>query len=192
MNLIDRILKPDPSTHIPGKKELALNVEVMEYNNSNYVYIPLTNHMSLNCEAIVKVGDHVLVGQEVGHRTDGINIPMHASISGEVVAIEKKWHRSGKQVPCVKIQNDFKDEMHPSCVPPTNPESLSRDEVVEMIRKNGVVGLGGSGFSTYIKYLKPEGLHTVLINGVECEPYLTTDYHLCLINPIVFSTVFNF
>lgn len=183
MNLIDRILKPDPSTHIPGKKELALNVEVMEYNNSNYVYIPLTNHMSLNCEAIVKVGDHVLVGQEVGHRTDGINIPMHASISGEVVAIEKKWHRSGKQVPCVKIQNDFKYEMHPSCVPPTNPESLSREEVVEMIRKNGIVGLGGSGFSTYIKYLKPEGLHTVLINGVECEPYLTTDYHFMFDQP---------
>ena len=183
MNLIDRILKPDPATHIAGKKELALNVEVMEYNNSNYVYIPLTNHMSLNCEAIVKVGDHVLVGQEVGLRTDGINIPMHASISGEVVAIEKKWHRSGKQVPCVKIQNDFKYEMHPSCVPLTNPESLSREEVVEMIRKNGVVGLGGSGFSTYMKYLTPEGLHTVLINGVECEPYLTTDYHLMFDQP---------
>lgn len=81
MRVIDRILKPDPYTHIPGKKELALTVDVMEYNNSNFVYIPLTNHTSLNCKAIVEVGDHVYVGTEVGHRTDGINIPMHASIS---------------------------------------------------------------------------------------------------------------
>lgn len=183
MRVIDWILKPDPYTHIPGKKELALNVDVMEYNNSNFVYIPLTNHTSLNCEPIVQVGDHVYVGTEVGHRTDGINIPMHASVSGEVVAIEKKWHRSGKQVPCVKIQNDFKYEMDPSCVQPSHVEELSREEVVERIRKNGVVGLGGSGFSTYIKYLKPDSLHTVLINGVECEPYLTTDYHFMFDQP---------
>lgn len=183
MRVIDRILKPDPYTHIPGKKELALTVDVMEYNNSNFVYIPLTNHTSLNCKAIVEVGDHVYVGSEVGHRTDGINIPMHASISGDVVAIEKKWHRSGKQVLCVKIQNDFKYEMDPSCIPPADSSVLSREDIVEMIRKNGVVGLGGSGFSTYIKYLNPEGIHTVLINGVECEPYLTTDYHFMFDQP---------
>lgn len=178
MRVIDRILKPDPYTHIPGKKELTLNVKITEYHDAEFVYIPLTNHTSLNCEPLVKVGDHVYIGTEVGKRTDGINIPMHASVSGKVVGIEKRWHRSGKQVPCIKIENDFKDQMDPSCLPPVDPERLSREELVEKLRQNGVVGLGGSGFSTYIKYLHPESLHTLLINGVECEPYLTTDYHL--------------
>lgn len=177
MKLTDWIFKPDPYTKIPGKKELTSGKEVVELNDPTYVYIPLTNHTNLNCQPIVTVGERVLVGQEVGSRTDEINIPMHASVSGEVVGIEKKWHRSGKQVPCIKIKNDFLYESDSTHQPTNQPEKLPREMIVELMRKNGVVGLGGSGFSTYIKYLKPASIHTVLINGVECEPYLTTDYH---------------
>ncbi|HAX74171.1 MAG TPA: electron transporter RnfC [Firmicutes bacterium] len=183
MGFFNTILKPDPYTHIPGRKDLALSVDVMEYNNAEYVYVPLTNHVDLNCDAIVNEGDYVKVGQVIGERTKGISIPMHASVSGEVVGIEKKWHRSGKMVPCVKIKNDFNYTWDESCVPPTSVEELSHEEIVQMLKRNGVVGLGGSGFSTYVKYMKPEGIHTIVINGVECEPYLTTDYHLMFDQP---------
>ena len=77
----------------------------------------------------------------------------------------------------IKIKNDFLYESDSTHQPTNQPEKLPREMIVELMRKNGVVGLGGSGFSTYIKYLKPASIHTVLINGVECEPYLTTDYH---------------
>ena len=86
MKLTDWIFKPDPYTKIPGKKELTLGKEVVELNDPTYVYIPLTNHTNLNCQPIVTVGERVLVGQEVGSRTDEINIPMHASVSGEKMA----------------------------------------------------------------------------------------------------------
>ncbi len=183
MKVIDQIFKPDPYTHIPGKKELAQQVDVMEYNNSQFVYVPLTNHTDLNCEACIEIGERVRVGQVIGQRTKGINIPMHASVSGEVVGIEKKWHRSGKMVPCVKIQNDFKYELDERCQAFEDIDGLSREALVELMKENGVVGLGGSGFSTYVKYLNPDPIETVLINGVECEPYLTTDYHFMFDQP---------
>ena len=140
----------------PGHKELSLQVEPKNYLNPEYIYIPLTE-MGAPCEAKVEVGDKVNVG--------------------EVVSISKKmWHSSGVMVPCIEIKNDFKETMDP-LIKPNDVSKLKGEDIVRIAKDCGIVGLGGSGFPSYVKY-SAEGITTVIVNAAECEPFLTADYTL--------------
>lgn len=167
------------SLHIseyPGHKELSLQINASDYLDPEYIYIPLTE-MGAPCEAMVKVGDLVKVGQVVAMKSGRFGLPLHSSISGEVTSINKKmWHSSGMMVPMIEIKNDYKETMDQS-IKPNNVASLTKEDIVRIAKDCGIVGLGGSGFPSFVKY-GADNIETVIVNAAECEPFLTADYTL--------------
>lgn len=166
-------------THISehkGHKELSSTAPVFEYLKPEYVYIPLVES-NAPCEALVKVGDTVKVGQVVAKKTGNFPINLHASVSGEVVSINQKmWHCSGKMIPTIQIKNDFKETKVET--KPNDVDSLTREDLIEIIKDCGIVGLGGGSFPAYAKYQTDHKIDYVILNAAECEPYLTADYTL--------------
>ncbi|MFA6628093.1 MAG: RnfABCDGE type electron transport complex subunit C [Bacilli bacterium] len=173
------IFRKSTSIHIsehPGHKQLSLFTPPSEYKKPEMVYIPLVEGDP--CEAVVAVGDHVLVGQVVAQRKGRFGLPLHASVSGEVTSISKKmWHASGMMVNMIEIKNDFKETLDPS-IKPNDVAKLTPSQMIEIVKNCGIVGLGGSGFPTFVKYSSKCEIHTLIVNAVECEPYLTADYVL--------------
>jgi electron transport complex protein RnfC len=167
-------------THISehkGHKEMSLKNPHVEFLNPTNVYIPLVEQ-NAPCEVNVKVGDFVRVGQVIANKTGTFCSPIHASVSGEVISINQKmWHASGKMVPTVQIKNDF-NETKVESIKPNATAALTKEEIIELVRANGVVGLGGSGFPTYFKLKTNKPMDVIIINAAECEPYITTDYTL--------------
>lgn len=164
-------------SEFPGHKELSLHVGPSEFNKPEYVYIPLVEG-GAPCDCLVKIGDKVKVGQAVAQKTGRFGLPLHSSISGEVMSVDKKmWHSSGKMVPMIEIKNDFLDTLDPS-IKPNNVDELTSEDIANIARECGIVGLGGSGFPTFVKYQPQNPISTVIVNAVECEPYLTADYTL--------------
>lgn len=131
----------------------------------------------------VEVGDSVLVGQVVAVREGFGEMNVHSSISGTVTAIKKVWHASGKMVNAIEIKNDFKNNLDPSIKPNKNIDSLKREDLIDLMKNAGLTGLGGAGFPTYIKYQTKQNIDIVIINAVECEPYLTCDYSFIIKYP---------
>jgi len=167
-------------THISehkGHKEMSLANPMVEFLDPEYVYIPLVDQ-NTPCEAVVQVGEQVKVGQIIAHKKGRFPLPIHASISGEIVSIDKKmWHSSGKMVPTIQIKNDFK-ETKVDTIKEVDVSSITKEEIIEKAKENGIVGLGGSGFPAYVKYKVSDPIDVVIINAVECEPYITIDYKL--------------
>lgn len=167
--------------HIDGKKALSKVHPMVEYLNPDHVFIPLVER-NLKLTPTVEVGDKVKIGQSVADDGYGA-FTSHASISGEVKAIKKVWHSSGKMVEAIHIENDHKTILDESIKERKDIEGLSRDELIDIMKKAGINGLGGAGFPSYIKYQTRDDIHTVIINAVECEPYLTCDYHFLIAHP---------
>lgn len=157
-----------------GKKELTKSKQVLSLPEPEIVYIPLIIGASTDFDVHVSEGDYVHKGTKLATRKD-IYVPLYSPVSGTVKGIEKRMHTSGKIQNHLLIENDFKDdEVTPFSY--DNPDSLSAEELVEAIKEIGILGLGGSGFPTYVKYQNAKNIEAVLINAVECEPYLTSDY----------------
>ena len=145
------------------------------------VVIPLQQHIGAPAKAIVKKGDAVLMGQKIGEAGGFVSAPVHASVSGKVVGVEEIDAPNGGKVQAVIIENDFQDawvELHPA----EHPETLSAAELQSIIREAGIVGMGGAGFPTSVKLTPSAGktIEMLVINGAECEPYLTADHRLML------------
>ena len=158
-----------------GHKELSSMTPYGEYLNPEYVYIPLVEQDTV-CEALVNVGDKVKLGQLIAMKKGRFSSPIHASVSGEVVAIDTKmWHSSGRMVPTIQIKNDFLETKVES-IKENNVSELTSEQIIEKIRDCGIVGLGGSGFPAYVKYMGNCPIDTVIINAVECEPYISDNY----------------
>ena len=167
---------------IDGKKELCKKSPFVEYLNPESVYIPLV-HRNLKLEPKVKVGDLVKIGQIVAEVTGYGSFISHAGVSGEVKSIKKVWHSSGKMVDAIEITNDHKNILDDSIKERKNVNQLTREELIDIMKNAGLTGLGGAGFPSYIKYQTKSKIDTVIINAVECEPYLTADYHFILKYP---------
>lgn len=136
-------------------------------------------------KATVAPGDHVNVGQPISTSEAAIWCPVHASVSGTVKAIEL-ISDAGRAAPveAVVIENDFADTPDPGMTQPKPVEELSGDEIVELVRRAGVVGLGGAVFPTYAKIKSSTGkAKTLLVNCAECEPYITADHRTMLEHP---------
>jgi len=144
------------------------------------VVIPLQQHIGAPCEPLVKVGDYVKKYQKIGDSKAPISAPVHASISGKVIAIKEYPHPLGKDILSVVIGGDDKDEEMTS--EKKDIDKLSKEKLMEIIREAGIVGLGGATFPTHIKLNPPKEkkVDTLIINGAECEPYLTTDHRIML------------
>lgn len=145
------------------------------------VIIPLSQHIGAPARALVKKGDLVKVGQLIGQAGGYVSANVHASVSGKVWDVQPCLLASGMSVPAVIIDNDYKDEwveLHPAA----QPENLSADELRRIVTEAGIVGLGGATFPTAVKLNPAPGktIEKLVINGAECEPYLTADHRLML------------
>lgn len=140
--------------------------------------LPLKQHIGEPAEPIVKAGDKVLKGQMIAKARDHISSPVHASSSGTVAGIVNHpvQHPSGLEAPCIIIETDGEEKWRPRQHTVHNYKDLSPAELRDLIRDAGIVGMGGAGFPTYVK-LDPDAkpVHTLILNGAECEPYITCD-----------------
>ncbi len=149
----------------------------------NQVVIPMQQHIGAPCTPLVKVGDHVLMGQKIGDG-EGLCVPVHASVSGTVSAIEPRPHVSGRNVLAVVIDNDFQDRPFPPALPKKDVRELSDDEILHAIREAGLVGMGGAAFPGSVKAISAMGhVDTLIANACECEPYITADDSLLRTRP---------
>lgn len=143
---------------------------------------PLSQHIGAPAKAVVAVGDRVLKGQLIAETGGFISAPVFSSVSGTVKAIENRLVVNGNNDECIIIENDRENETVSDFGKDRNLDSLSAEDIVDIIKKAGIVGLGGAGFPTGVK-VSPKNannIDTVIINGSECEPYLTSDYRLML------------
>jgi electron transport complex protein RnfC len=159
---------------VNGQKELTSDKEIIKLDAPSEIKIPLTTG-NVSCEAYVKEGDKVKVGTKLSARNDHFYVPFYSPISGTVKGIEKVMHSSLKKVDHLVIENDGKYEVEPP-LKPLDFEKATHKELLEFVKEAGLVGCGGAGFPTYVKYMMPDKIDTLIINAVECEPFITSDY----------------
>ena len=152
---------------------------------SDIMVYPVQQHIGAPCQPIVKAGDRVLVGQKIADSDAFISAPIHSTVSGTVTAIEPRLHPNGRMVTSIIVENDFSYETVDSIYEHKDASSLSKEEKLNIIRELGLVGLGGATFPTHVKLNPPEDkeISCLIINGAECEPYLTSDYRLMIESP---------
>lgn len=160
--------------HVNGQKELTAHNDIIKIGAPSEIYIPLVIS-NVACEVLVKEGDSVKVGTKIAARNDHFYVPVYSSVSGVVKGVKKMMHSSLKQVDHLIILNDGKYEVD---VPlkPIDFEKATHKELENFVKEAGLVGCGGAGFPTYVKYMMPEKIDTLIINAVECEPFITSDY----------------
>ncbi len=169
--------------HPPYNKEMSKKSDDFFTIAPKQVTIPLQQHIGAPCKPLVAVGDPVLQGQKIGDG-EGLCVPVHASVSGTVVAIEPRLHPNGQVVESIVIENDFADNALPlqGCDLPT--EQLDADAVLHAIREAGIVGMGGAAFPSDIKAISAMNhVDTIIANACECEPYITSDDSLLRTEP---------
>ena len=163
--------------HPKYNKEMSKTTPEVKVIDPETVVIPMLQHIGAPCQPLVAVGDRVLKGQKIGDG-EGLCVPVHASVSGTVVAIEPRPHVRGGLVNAVVIENDHKYESV------TMPHASNDDEILHSIREAGIVGMGGAAFPGNVKALGAMGnVDTLIANGCECEPYITADDTLLRTTP---------
>ena len=169
--------------HPKYNKEMSTKITELPVVAPKQVAIPMLQHVGAPCTPLVQVGDHVLKGQKIGDG-EGLCVPVHASISGTVVAIEPRPHVSGRMITAVVIENDFKETPVQIKRFEEPLEKLDMDKALARIRESGIVGMGGAAFPGNVKALGAMGnIDTLIANACECEPYITADDFLLRTNP---------
>lgn len=158
-------------------KKMSRECPIEILNPGDTLVYPLSQHIGAMAKPLVKAGDRVLVGQKIAEKGGFISANIHSSVSGTVKAIEKRLVATGGMVDSIIVENDG---MYEEAVPifSGNPDELSKDEIIKIIEEAGIVGMGGAGFPTNVK-LSPKNadiIDSIIVNGAECEPYLTSDY----------------
>lgn len=161
--------------HLNGHKEETLHNDIMPVKPKQAVYIPLNNGTATTVDVLVNEGDKVKVGTLIAKRNDTMIVPIYASVSGTVGKKISMMHAGLKPQEHLVIEDDRLYESIKS-FSPLDYTKASREELLDFLMNAGIVGCGGAGFPTYMKYRKPDGIHTLIINAVECEPYITADY----------------
>jgi electron transport complex protein RnfC len=166
--------------HPSERKEYTEHLPLVRFPDPEVVVIPLSMHAGAPANPVVEVGDTVKVGQKIGEAAGFISSPVHSSVSGTVTAIETRLHATRGECLSVVIQSDGKNTLHESVQPHKDLDSLTPDEIVDIVREAGIVGMGGAGFPTSVKLKPPKPIDTILLNGCECEPLLTADHRVLL------------
>ncbi len=167
--------------HPHDRKEATNRLAVVPLSTApKQVVIPMAMHVGAPCKPLVSPGDTVRVGQKIAEIA-GLGAPIHASVSGTVAAVEPRPYTGGGKVLSVVIDNDFRNTPGSSLTPHADPLALSPEEIVEIVKEAGITGMGGAGFPTHVKISSGLGkVDTMILNGAECEPYITADHRLML------------
>lgn len=171
--------------HPPHHKGQTESLPIENATEPKIVVIPLSQHIGAPCDPLVSAGDRVKVGQKIGESKAFVSSPVHSSVSGTVKRIELHQTPGGSKVKCIIIESDGQFEVDESVKPKGKVEDLSQEEILAIIKDAGLTGMGGAGFPTHVKLSPPKDKHvdTIIINGAECEPYLTADHRLMLERP---------
>ena len=161
-------------------KEPTEHKPLVKFPVPETVVIPLSMHLGAPANAIVSVGDYVKKGQMIGEAAGFISAPVHATVSGTVVAIEDRPHATRGVCPSIVIRSDGKELLDESIKPNKPLEELTPAEIIDIVKNAGIVGMGGAGFPTYVKLNPGKPIDAVLVNACECEPMLTADHRVLL------------
>ncbi len=177
--MLERLWKFRGGVHPPGRKELSHGRPLAQALLPKRLYLPLQQHIGAPAEPAVQPGDEVLKGDVIARASGLVSAPVHAPTSGRIVEITNHPvpHPSGMTAPCIVLEPDGKDRWTTNRSPVEDYQTLEPHELRERIRDAGIVGLGGATFPTFIK-LDPGAeqiVDTLIINGAECEPYITSD-----------------
>ena len=173
-----------PGPHSDPGYKAATNTKPIELLPApDQVILPVSMHIGAPASPIVKVGDIVDMGQPIAEAGGFVSAPVHATVSGKVIAVEPRLHPNGSKVLSIVIENDHEDRLHES-VHPYDFDAMSNEERIELIRSAGMVGHGGATFPTHVKIQSGIGkVDTIIVNAAECEPYITSDHRLLLERP---------
>lgn len=168
--------------HPDEKKELAKDKPIKIVSAGKVLVFPMQQHIGAKAKPCVKVGDSVLVGQIIGEADGFVSSNVLSSVSGKVTAIENRLVVGGQRVESIVIENDEKYDAIKGFGVERDLNSLTNDEIVKIVKDAGIVGLGGASFPTHVKLTPkdPNKIDYILVNGAECEPYLTSDYRLMI------------
>lgn len=171
--------------HPDDGKAMSKDKAISVYEPQGQIVISMSQHIGAPAVPTVKKGDRVLVGQKIGEAGGFISANVHSSVSGEVKSIEPRVMTNGSKATCVVIENDGTYEEASVYDIKNDYTGLTKDRIRELIKEAGVVGMGGACFPTHVK-LTPknkEEIDYIIVNGAECEPYLTSDYRRMLEQP---------
>ena len=171
--------------HPFGGKKMSQEKEITAYLPKEELVYPLSQHIGAPAAPLVKKGDRVIVGQKIAEAAGFVSANIYSSVSGTVKAIEKRLTPGGNMVESIVIENDNQYEQIDFSANIKNLETLYREDVIDIIKEAGIVGMGGAGFPTHVK-LSPKNeseIDTIIVNGAECEPYLTSDYRRMIEEP---------
>lgn len=165
-------------------KELTMDKPIETYLPKGELVYPLSQHIGAPAKPVVKKGDRVLVGQRIAEAGGFVSAHIHASVSGTVKNIEPRLTASGTKVESIIIENDGEYEVMERPAP-GNWQEMDRKDLLAVIQDAGIVGMGGAGFPTHVKLSpkNPDSIDYIIVNGSECEPYLTSDYRRMLEEP---------
>ena len=164
-------------------KDLSKDKPIRDYLPKGDLVYPLSQHIGAPSVPCVNKGDRVLAGQKIAEANGFVSVPLHASVSGTVKGFEKRLTAAGSMADSIIIEND--QQYEETGFQAAELSELSKEEIIARIREGGVVGMGGAGFPTHVKLSpkEPDKIEYVLVNGAECEPYLTSDYRRMLEEP---------
>ena len=158
--------------HVPHRKKTR-HKPVLRMDIPKVVTIPMSMHIGAPSVPIVKVGDEVKVGQKIAEAGGFVSVPVYSGVSGKVSKIKDYLDANGRTAPAIVIESDGLQTVAETVIPPI---VTNREELLTALKESGIVGLGGAGFPTHVKFaVEPERIDYLVINGAECEPYVTSD-----------------
>ncbi len=168
--------------HPSDCKSITKDLAIEKITPPKKIIIPLSQHIGAPCAPLVAVGDRVFVGQKIGDSPSPVSAPVHSSVSGTVTEIKPCPHPNGSVSNAIVIENDYLEEVHESVKKKGDYKKLSKEELIAIVREAGLVGIGGATFptATKINSCLNDNIDYLIINGAECEPYLTADYRCIL------------
>ncbi len=180
-----RITSFKGGVHPPDNKKATSSLQIVDAKLPERVVIPMAMHIGAPAKPVVKVGDLVRKGQKIGEAEGPVSVPVHASISGKVIAVGSFPSPMGMDSQAVVIESDGKDEWADDLTGHDDYLSLNPDVLRNIIKEAGMVGMGGATFPTHVKLSPPKEkkIRYAILNGAECEPYLPADARLMEENP---------
>ncbi len=182
LNLLQRYPTFKHGVHPPESKATTSKLKIKQFPFAPVLVIPLSQHIGAPAKAIVREGQEVARGQVLAEADGFVSVPQHAPASGVVRRIGLVPSISGRMTPGIYLEPFPGSSQEVAEAEPCNLETASADDIVAAIQAAGIVGLGGAAFPTHVKLKPPEGktIETLVVNGIECEPYLTTDHRVML------------